>query len=210
MSKDLIDITIPVDENIISWNDRHSFSRTVVASQANGDKCNESVMKISCHEGTHVDAPFHFRLDGKKIDEIDSDLLIGECFVAYVPNKKVVTRADLEDIVPEGVIRLLLRTDNSDGEMSGKFNQSYCSVDESAVEFMHERGIRLFGVDYLSIGQSGNTAPVHKLFFSHNDNVALEGLWLKNVQGGMYILYCLPLLLKGSDGAPARVFIKKI
>lgn len=105
---------------------------------------------------------------------------------------------------------LLLKTDNTNIGYEHKFMTDFCGIDVSAVLYMRENGIKLFGNDYLSIAKYEFTGDVHRVFFECNDNIALEGLVMNDVSSGWYELFCLPLNIIGADGAPARVIVKSI
>ncbi len=104
----------------------------------------------------------------------------------------------------------MLKTDNTNIGYEHKFRTDFCGIDVSAVLYMRENGIKLFGNDYLSIAKYEFTGDVHRVFFECNDNIALEGLVMNDVSSGWYELFCLPLNIIGADGAPARVIVKSI
>ena len=108
-----IDLSIAIDENIPSFNDASPFSRIVRKSMDAGDMYNESWLDIGCHTATHVDAPYHFNNNGKRIHQLDIDLLLGECYVVEIFSKDLITYDDLcKCNIPEGTKRLIIKTDN--------------------------------------------------------------------------------------------------
>ena len=206
-----IDLSIAVDENIPSFNDVSPFSRIIRKSVDKGDGYNESWLDIGCHSATHVDAPYHFNNNGKRIHQLDLDLLMGECYVVEIFNKSIITYNDLCGLnIPEGTKRLIIKTDNTTIGFEPKFRKDFVGLDVSAVKFFDERGILLVGTDYLAISKYDQAAAVHTAFFENNERIALEALYLNDVCEGKYELICLPIKLKDADGAPARVVARRL
>ena len=205
-----IDLTLGVDENIVTWDNDSSFYKRTTSAINNGDSCNELRIHIGSHTGTHIDAPYHFNNDGKKVNELDLNILVGKCYVAEIYGTEIITADDIKRNVPEGTKRLLLKTDNTKIGYERKFRTDFCGIDVSAVSYMRENGIKLLGNDYLSIAKYEFTGDVHRAFLKCNDNIALEGLVMNDVSSGWYELCCLPMKIIGADGAPARVIVKRI
>jgi arylformamidase len=110
--------------------------------------------------------------------------------------------------LPAGITRLLFRTRNSDYWARGinEFQTSFVAVPLDGAEWLVQRGIKLVGVDYLSVSPYKNSRPTHEALLKAG-TVIVEGLDLSKVQQGFYDLYCLPLKIAGSDGAPARAIL---
>ncbi len=206
---DWIDLSLTVTDSLVTWNNELPYGRRITSSISSGDVCNESRLHIGSHTGTHIDAPFHFNDSGIKVDELDINVLCGRCFIAEIYGERVITGKLLEKAVPDGCERLLLKTDNTAKGYPQKFRTDFSGLDVSAVEFIKEHDIRLFGNDYLSIACYDRTMAVHQAFFSDNRRIALEGLVMDKVSEGWYEMCCLPLKLSGSDGSPARVIVRK-
>jgi arylformamidase len=173
-----------------------------------GDSANVSKLAFGAHTGTHVDAPNHF-IDGtRRVDELDLNKLMGPCRVVGVPN-------DVQTIEPEhfgnidGIERIVFKTKNSAFWNESEFHSDFAHISPAAANALVERGVKLVGIDYLSIERfhSGDHA-VHKALLS-NEIVILEGLDLRNVEPGDYELICLPLKYVGGegDGSPARAIL---
>jgi arylformamidase len=137
---------------------------------------------------------------------------VGEAYVADLPDVETITASSLEHLaLPPGVTRLLLRTRNSAlwaGEM-GAFREDYTALTSDAAQWVVDRGIRLIGVDYLSV-QHYHDGPLTHQILLHAEVVILEGLNLGHVAPGEYELLCLPLKLVGADGAPARAILRTL
>jgi arylformamidase len=174
-----------------------------------GDNANTSEVTLSVHTGTHVDAPDHFLNNGKTIEQLDIDMLMGRAYVLHLPDVKQITAAVLEDAeIPPRTKRLLFKTRNSEYWAKGnkEFQTNFVGVTEDAAQLLVDRNVRLVGVDYLSVAPYKKSRPTHRLLLEAGV-IVLEGLDLSGVSQGRYTMTCLPLKLKGSDGAPARVIL---
>lgn len=180
---------------------------------ANGDAANVSLLNFGLHSGTHVDAPSHFIEGGAKVDSLPLDYLVGPAEVVEVPDD---LQAIDENFVAERCVhsaeRILFKTRNSSfwGETSKGFREDYVYIDPPAAQRLVDQGVKLVGIDYLSVEQFQSTSyQTHRTLLSHGV-VIIEGLDLRGVPGGVYELICLPLkVAEGSgDGAPARVILR--
>jgi len=184
-----------------------------------GGSANVSHWTLGCHTGTHVDAPSHFREGANGIEHVGLERLVGRCEVAAVEDQDgLVTRECLERAWPRvsQVQRLLLRTRNSGRSREAGFDRSFVALDPSAAELAVERGVGTVGVDYLSVerfidevAEPGYEYPVHHRLLDAGV-VVIEGLDLRDVAPGSYRLVCLPLLLVGSEAAPARAVLEPL
>jgi len=183
-----------------------------VRSLEAGDKVNASVLSGDVHCGTHVDAPHHFLSRGETVEKLPLDVLIGPAVVLHLPDSRVIHAADLEKSkLPAGAQRLLLRTRNSDLWQAGvsKFKEDFTGLGTDAALWIAKHGIRLVGIDYLSIQPFDGEETTHEILM-RNGIVILEGLDLHQVPAGVYELICLPLTLVGAEGAPARAVLRPI
>ena len=169
-----------------------------VMSLGAGDVANVSRMDLGVHTGTHVDAPLHFVEGAAAADALDLDVLVGPAVVVDVPGP-----GDIEpDAVVDGAERILFKTRNSAAWAEDRFYEDYASISPAAAARIVDAGVRLAGVDYLSVGG----VETHETLLRAGV-VAVEGLDLRGIEPGAYTLVCLPLKLEGSDGAPARVIL---
>lgn len=179
---------------------------------AGGDSANGSLLVCDVHTGTHVDAPRHFLEGGSTVEQLSLDVMVGPCFVAYLPEAECVTSDDLADLdFPSGTERLLLRTGNSTlwSAETGEFREDYVALSEDAARWVVENGVKLIGVDYLSVQRYGDSAATHRILLEAGV-VIIEGLNLCGVGAGFYELICLPLKLVDAEGAPARVILRRV
>ena len=191
---------------MLLWPDDPRVQVTQVASIKKGDPYTISQFTCGTHSGTHIDAPYHFTQDGTTIDQVSLNDLIGEALVVQVDADRI-TADVLRDIAFTTYRRILFKTRNSELLRDEAFHEEYVSLELSAAKVLVENGVRVVGIDYLSIeAYDSADHPVHKLLTEHNV-VILEGLDLSAVEPGVYFLVALPLKLQGADGAPARVVL---
>ncbi len=167
-------------------------------------------MEFGLHTGTHMDAPYHFLAQGATLDKIALERLIGPVTVLEVPQDVSVLSGDVLARLPAGLIteRVLFKTRNSTywSEHPHRFHKDFVAIDPSGADFLVERGVRLVGIDYLSIAPFRQGQATHEALLGAGV-VILEGLDLSGVSQGEYQLYCLPLKIGGVEGAPVRAIL---
>lgn len=176
------------------------------ASLENGDGANVSHISLSCHAGTHVDAQRHYNSHGISVDHLPLTLLVGPARVADLRGVREIGRRELERLHLHGVERLLLRTDNSAAWDSAGNGEAVAVLTVDGARYLIERNVRLVGIDGLSV-ERFDRGDVHRELLGHGV-VVVESLNLEGVERGDYELICLPLKIKGCDGAPARAILR--
>ena len=171
--------------------------KTVLKSIEKGDVYNLTAFSMCAHNGTHIDAPFHFIKDGKTIDEICIDAFVGMAYVAE--HHGIVTAEDAAQIIqsaskknPEAAKRILIK---GDAEVSPEAAKVFASSD-----------ILLLGNESQTVGPQDAPMEVH-LTLLGADVILLEGIRLSEVSEGVYFLNAAPLNLSGADGAPCRALL---
>lgn len=209
-SSEWIDISVPVRPGQTPlWPGSVPVDFQVWSSLDEGAAAEETVLRMSVHTGTHVDAPAHFLAGGDTIEVLDPGAMLGPCRVVDCRGGSLVTRGLLDSLgIPAGTERLLLKTDNTD-RWSPEFDPGYTALDPEAAAWVVERGTRLVGIDYLSIQSFRESDAVHVRLLEAGV-VILEGLDLAGVEPGDYELICLPLKLVGIEGAPARAMLRPL
>jgi arylformamidase len=205
----LIDVSVPLDATLPTYPNNTPFTLEPVKRLARGDSSNVSTLHMSAHSGTHVDAPRHFFDSGPGTEALSLDLLMGRVRVIQVTSRAGITAEDLagEDFSED--VRILIKTRNSLLWGASEFRTDYVGVTESGARHLVAHGIKLVGVDYLSVEQFKTPgAPAHHVLLGAG-TIVIEGLNLRDVEPGIYDLCCLPLRIVGSDGAPARVVLRK-
>ena len=162
-----------------------------------GDLYNLTAFSMCAHNGTHVDAPYHFIEDGNTVEQIPLEKTVGLCFVVEWNGvldgenaRQIVRRAALT--VRESARRILLKGD--------------AIVSADAARVFAEGGVDLIGNESQTVGPEDAPMEVHKILLGA-DVVLLEGIRLKDVPGGVYFLSAAPLALAGADGAPCRAIL---
>jgi len=189
----IIDVSVLVRPGMITYPGDPEVRLERVSSIADGDRVNLSRLDLGVHSGTHVDAPLHFVEGAPSVEALPLDVLVGPC---------VVVDGLRPAAVPQGAERVLFKTPNSRLWERDEFSEDFVGLDGQAAQALVERGVRLVGIDYLSIGDE----EAHHVLLEAGV-VAVEGLDLREVEPGEYRLVCAPLKLVGAEGAPARVLL---
>jgi len=204
----IFDVTVAISEKMpIYAGDPPALVESAKQLSA-GESSNVSRLAFGAHTGTHVDAPNHFIDGSRRVDQLDLNKLLGQCRVVRVPDEvQTISPEHIGDI--EGIERVLFKTKNSAYWNESEFQSDFAHLSPAAADALVAGGVKLVGIDYLSIERfhSGDHA-VHKAFLS-KEIVILEGLDLRAVEPGDYELICLPLKYVGGegDGAPARAVL---
>ena len=157
-----------------------------------GDLYNLTSFAMCAHNGTHIDAPFHFLHNGKTVDEMELSHFVGDCYLAR--HEGDVTADDAQAILRKagGAARILI---------GGKV-----TVTAEAAEVFASSGIKLLGNEGQTVGPEDAPMQVH-LILLRREVVLLEGIVLKDIREGHYFLNAAPLKLGGCDGAPCRAYL---
>lgn len=205
----LIDVSVPIDASLPTYPGNTPFVLEPVKRIAQGEGSNVSTLHLGAHGGTHVDAPRHFFDGAPGADRLALEMLIGRARVVDITSRRGIDADELAGIDLSEDVRLLFRTLNSRLWGSATFHEDYVGVTESGARHLVEHGIRLVGVDYLSVEpfkQPG--APAHHVLLG-GGTIIIEGLNLLDVEAGVYEMICLPLRVVDGDGAPARVVLRR-
>ena len=208
----IYDVTIAVSEIVPTFPGDPKVKIDVCNSIANGDAANVSQICLGVHTATHVDAPNHFIEGTRRVDELDLYKLVGDCRVLELDeNVTAITAQHVEKL--ENVERLLFKTRNSQfwNEPEKGFRTDFTYISPEAARILVEKGIKLVGIDYLSVEKFGAKSFDTHITLLENEVVIIEGLDLREVPAGDYELFCLPLKIVGGtgDGAPARTVLRQ-
>jgi arylformamidase len=202
----IIDISWPIHPTMTAYKNKQTvvFTPTKTFEQ---DKARESLVTMSTHTGTHVDAPSHFTHQGITVDSLELNSLVGPCQIIDLSHcDEKITAADLEKQSINQGDRILLKTKNSTNEAAAPFNQNFVYLAADAARYLTSKKIMTVGIDYLGIERAQPNHETHQVLFENNITI-IEGLRLEHVQAGTYFLCCLPLKLQGLDAAPARAIL---
>jgi arylformamidase len=208
MSLTVHDISVPNHPGMLHYGRRPE--KTMVESIAAGDPGNVSRWLIGSHTGTHVDAPAHFVEGAPTIESVPLDVLVGPAVVLDLTS---VASHEIgpDDLLAAGLAddeRVLLKTPNSTGALREPEKSPWVGLSKEAAELLVERGVRLVGIDYLTIDSpDGETGwPVHHVLCGAGVAI-LEVIDLSDITAGRYTLASLPIKLVGSEAAPARAIL---
>lgn len=204
----LHDVSVPSHPGMVVYRENPGIDVELASSIADGAGANISRLTMGVHTGTHVDGPSHFYEGGAGVESLPLDAMVGSALVVELPEVGLgpIDAAALEPLeIPDGTERLIMKTPNSLLWEQPEFTHDFARLDGSGAEHLLALGIRLVGIDYLSIGD-GNA---HRALLGAKV-VAVEGLDLRGIQPGPYELLCLPYRLTGTDGAPARVLLRDV
>ena len=201
------DVTRLISEDMRVYKDRESkkIKRTVVADYEKADYY-ESRMDMDMHCGTHIDAPLHMLKGGDTIEKYDLSKFIGDCKVFDLTDvDEAIRRKDIENLDISENDRILFKTRNS---FDRRYNPKFVYLEEDAATYLAEKGIKLLGMDAMSIERDKKEHPTHKIILGA-DIAVLEDLQLELVKEGGYYLSALPLKIKGAEAAPVRAVLIK-
>ena len=205
---DWIDISTPLRSGMVVWPGDAGVRVEQTMFLERGDGFNLTHLSMAAHTGTHVDAPRHFLQHGADMAAMPLDALLGPAQVIDVDDAEAVRAAHVPSDLQPGA-RLLFRTRNSTHYLSsGHFVEEFIYVSKEAASAMARAQVRAVGIDYLSVGgYRKDLVETHEILLGAGIWI-LEGLDLSRVQPGLYELACLPLLIPGADGAPARALLR--
>ena len=206
-----IDISVTTSNATPVWPGHPNVRLTQTATHENGDVAEITHIDMGAHTATHLDAARHFVPGGGLVDTLELSTLVGPCHVHHVTCKGVLTAEYFaaQDL-PETCTRLLLKIDDHAGRLyQPAFYEDYTGIDHTAASFLINRGLKLIGIDYLSIGpfHAGNV-ETHQMLLGNNV-IIVEGLDLSHVDAGPYELVCLPIRI-ACDGAPCRAVLMPV
>lgn len=204
----IYDISVPISKEMLIYPGDSATSIIPLLQISKGQPCNISTLSFSSHVGTHIDPPYHFLEEGAKTDTLPLEIFIGKAWVCEFNGEGGIGAAELSASgIPPDTERLLLKTRNSQLWQRPGFQQDYAYLAPDGARWLVEQGVRLVGIDYLSIEKfNASPATTHLTLLGAGVPI-IEGLDLSSVTPGEYTLICLPLRVKDGDGAPARAVL---
>lgn len=209
MSQKWRDVSVPLRSGMVHWPGDPRVVVRRISSIEEGARSNVSALRMSAHTGTHVDAPLHFLKDGRSLDQLPLDGLIGPARVLAIGHPRWITVEELRPYRIRRGDRLLFKTRGAKRRWrKSEFDPAYVYIPKETAEFLVERRVRLVGMDYLSVGgYRRDSLETHQILLRGGVWI-VEGLDLSRITPGRYDLICLPLKIQGGDGAPARAALR--
>lgn len=199
----IYDISVPVHPEMHIYRGNPGVSLARHESIADGAHANVSRLELGVHSGTHVDGALHFIDGAAGTEALPLETMVGP--VAVVDATAIdgdLDEAALMSIELGDGERILFKTKNSQLWELPEFTHDFIRLTGTGARYLINRGVRLVGIDYLSIGD----VDAHRELLGAGV-VVVEGLDLRRVEPGAYELICLPIRLEGSDGAPCRALL---
>ena len=204
----IYDVTVPFSKDLVVYPGDPAVRIEKKSSIGDGEaKCNLSRISFGSHSGTHVDPPFHFIEGGVTVDNLPLELLIGRARVVEITAPRI-DEAALGEFDFTNDVRVLFKTRNSYLWSKKKFVKDYVHITPGAASMLVNNGIKVVGIDYLSVDKPDAEEPGAHLTLLGGGAIIIEGLDLREVEAGDYEMICLPLKVRDGDGAPARVVLR--
>lgn len=207
-TRTIYDITPALRTDIGVWPGDTPLTREILLDMRAGANITLSTLRATVHVGAHADAPSHYGATAPTIEQRSLDYYLGPCQVVGVT---VARGARVTPALLSAELRaprLLLRTGTFPDPH--RWNDDFAALAPELVDFAHERGVRLLGLDTPSVDLIDSTdLPAHKRFLA-NDMAILEGVVLRDVPDGVYELIALPLPLTGFDASPVRAVLRTL
>jgi len=211
--REIYDVSVILNSRLAVWPGDPAPEFRQLSTLAEGAEANVSLLHFGAHTGTHMDAPRHFIEGANGVDKFPLEALVGTAYVLEFDLKpgEHIQAAHLEQAgLPEKVERVLFKTNNSNLWANPEvFHENYSALAPDGAEWLVERGVKLVGIDYLSIERfKPGVYQTHHILLSQQV-VVVEGLDLRQIEPGEYTLMALPLKIQDADGAPARVLLAR-
>ena len=220
MSKPWIDISVPMSDGMVHWPgdpECHVSLHVKLGDPMPGQPgqtipCNLTKLALSAHTGTHMDSPRHFVRDGRTMESMPLDAVMGPCRVIELKHRSMITVEELKPHKLKRGERVLFKTRNSTKSWAmaktAKFDENFIYIPAATATYLVQRGVQTVGVDYLSVGgYQKDGVECHQIMLGAEIWI-IEGLNLAKIKPGKYELACLPLKIVGADGAPARAVLR--
>ena len=211
----IYDVSVAISERTPTYPGDPGIEINDWAAISRGDAANVTLLHLGAHTATHVDAPAHFIEGASRAEAMPLDVLVGPARVLEIPEDvRAISASHLSMDELRGATRVLFKTRNSRfwADTADGFRTDYTYLAPDAARLLVESGVRLVGIDYLSIEAfKPDRFETHQVLLS-SGVVIIEGLDLREITAGPYELICLPLKIRGGlgDGAPARAILRTL
>lgn len=209
LTKKYYDLSANISEELVAFPGDPLYQREQVSSLEEGSHFHLSKIHLGNHTGTHIDFPAHVIQGGKTSSDFPIDSLIGHGLIIEVPDKETSITRDF--IKNQSILKndfVFFKTTNSKISKNSTFTDKYVYIEPDAAEELLEKGVKIVGIDYISVDKyESEDLPVHKSLLS-NDVLIVEGLELNHVPVGRCKIYIMPMKIIDMDGLPARIIAK--
>jgi arylformamidase len=209
-----IDVTVPLRNGMVVWPGDIKVQIEHRVSTKREQSHMNSWINMGVHTGTHMDAPLHFIANGKSIDWLPFDVTVGPARVIEIKDKVSIKTEELQQYNIQRGERILFKTRNSPQcWQTDSFAADFVYITKGAAQFLVDAGVKLVGVDYLSVGSPSDPEKgmkdVHDILLGA-EIWLIEGMNLTAISAGDYNLICLPLKLMNTEGSPVRAILQPI
>ena len=201
----IYDVSMTIHKDVMVWKDKPEKKPILeVVSDFDYAAAYETKLTMNLHTGTHMDFPLHMIKDGQNSDHLDLNKLITVVKVFDLSHlTESIQVEDIKDFNIKTNDFVLFKTRNS---FEDTFNNKFVYLGESAASFLADQHIKGVGVDGLGVERDQAGHPTHKLLFNANA-IIIEGLRLKDIQQGIYMMYALPIKIKGVEALPLSIIL---
>ncbi|WP_419420783.1 cyclase family protein [Legionella sp. D16C41] len=204
--KQCYDLSVTISEQLVTFPGDPTYHLENVSSLEQGAFFHLNKIYLGNHTGTHIDFPAHVIREGKTSNDFLIDRLIGKGLIIQVPDNEIsITKTFVKNqpILTNDFV--FFKTANSKLSKNSTFTKNYVYIEPDAAEELLKKGIKIVGIDYISVDKyEFEDLPVHKALLA-NDILIVENLELNHVPNGRYTIYIMPLKINNLDGLPARV-----
>jgi len=205
------DLSICVTPATVTWENSEIGLEVKTLSEVGPDSpAHVSLFTLGAHTGTHLDAPMHFIAGGAPLEQLDLNVLVGPAQVVEIMGTPMIGLKELQSAgIDTDTERLLIKTDNTKRSLlsDSVFHRDYVGIASDGAQWLVDNGIKLVGLDYLSVGSYGEeNVKTHRILLGASV-VLLESLDLSSTAPGHYVLVALPPKLGGTEASPCRVVL---
>jgi len=204
----IYDVSMEIHDNMMVYkNKKEKQPKRKITHKYSKNGVNESKITLGLHTGTHIDAHLHMSENGDTIENVMLSKLIGKVMVLdFTHLNDGITAENLKEKDIEKGSFIFFKTRNS---FEDRFNHKFIYLEKSGAEYLKDKDLAGVGTDSLGIERSQPGHPTHKTLME-SGIIIIEGLRLKDIKEGEYMMYALPLKIRGGDGAPARVVLEDL
>ncbi len=210
-----LDVTYPIFEDMVSWPGQPPVALRRLSTLEEGDTANVSLLSLSLHTGTHMDAPRHFIRGGADVAAAPLDAMMGPARVAHFEDAGTITETEVRAFEEragelQAGERLFFKTKNSAADWTAApFDKAYVALQPDAARYLVSKKVVVVGVDYLSVAPFDAPTETHRVLLSEGVWV-IEGLDLRFAEEGRFEMLALPLKIVAGDASPVRVLLRPL